>query len=113
MPLPCRRPGKNAQADELARRVTVVASSMASLSPTDVRSPGTGPQLDGTAGVLQECRRQQLLQCKNEQLQRQVDLLQSELAVWSLTDLVPSVRSGSPVHMGKHFGCTRHANFNG
>ena len=94
MSLSCRRPGKNAQADELARRVTLVASSMASLSPTDVRSPGTGPQLDGTADVLHECRRQQLLQCKNEQLQRQVDLLQSELAVQSRTGFV-SVRQAA------------------
>ena len=79
--LGCRRAARPSQAAEFARRVTEVASSMASLSPNEDHSPKPDSQLEGTAGVLQDCRRQQLLQCKNEQLTRQVALLQTELAV--------------------------------
>ena len=80
----------SASASEFARRVSQVASSM-SPTPSPNKSPLSAADSDAdplrpqdpTDAVQQSARRQQLLQCQNAQLQRQVALLQAELAVRS------------------------------
>ena len=83
----CRRsaPAPSTSAATFARRLSAAASAAgidSSPGTPEVQSDTAPTQSSGDiAAFKQSTRRQQLLQCKHQQLQRRIDLLQAELAV--------------------------------